>query len=93
MRTYEAVCVFRAEADKFATGKDAVRNAITGLGAQELKEDDMQIRPLTFAINKQYQGHYYLYTFGLTPEQAHKIEHEVRLVPELMRILVARKDN
>jgi len=93
MRTYEAVCVFRSEEDKFSAGRDAVRNVITGLGAQDLKEEDMQVRTLSFQIQKQYQGHYFLYEFSMTPEKAHTIEHEVRLIPELMRILVSRKES
>ena len=93
MRTYEAVCIFRAEEDKFSVGRDAVRTAIMGLGADSLKEDDMQVRSFAYPIEKVHSGHYYLYEFAMTPEKAHTIEHEVRLVPDLIRILVTRKDD
>lgn len=92
MRNYEACCIFRVEDDKFKTGKDAVLEVIQKLGATELKEDDMQVRTLAYEINKMHSAHYYLFDFNMTPENAHKIEHEVRLIPELIRIMVSRKD-
>ena len=90
MRNYEACCIFRVEDDKFKAGKDAVLEVIQKLGAQNMKEDDMQVRTLAYEINKTYSGHYYLFSFQMTPENAHKIEHDVRLIPELMRIMVSR---
>ena len=93
MRTYEACCLFRVEEDKFASARDAVRAAIQGLGAQDLKEDDMQVRNLAYPIDKVHQGHYFLYQFEMDPEKAHKIEDGVRLIPDLMRILVNRKSD
>lgn len=92
MRNYEACCIFRVEDDKFKAGKDAVLAAINNLGASEMKEDDMQVRTLSYEINKLHSGHYYLFDFNMTPENAHKIEHDVRLIPELIRIMVSRKD-
>jgi small subunit ribosomal protein S6 len=90
---YEAVCIFRAEEDKFSVARDAVRAALQGLGAQDSKEDDMQVRTLSYPIQKQYQGHYWLYTFSMTTENGHKIEDVVRYTPDLLRILVTRKDD
>lgn len=92
MRNYEACCIFRVEEDKFKAGKEAVAAVIQKLGAENLKEDDMQVRTLAYEINKTYSGHYYLFDFNMTPDNAHKIEHDVRLIPELMRIMVSRKD-
>ena len=93
MRNYEACCIFRAEDEKFKTGKEAVLTAIQKLGALELKEEDLQIRTLAYEINKVYTGHYYLFDFQMTPDNGHKIEHDVRLIPELLRIMVSRKDD
>jgi small subunit ribosomal protein S6 len=93
MRTYEACCLFRVEEDKFASARDAVRTAIEGLGAQELKEDDMQVRNLAYSIDKIHQGHYFLYQFKMDPDKAYQIENEVRLIPDLMRILVNRRED
>ena len=93
MKTYEAVCIFRAEEDKFSLARDAVRNALVGLEAQEVKEDDMQVRTFAYPIAKQYQGHYWLYTFNMNTDKAHQIEEAVRLIPDLLRILVTRKED
>ena len=93
MRNYEACCIFRAEDEKFKTGKEAVSTVIQGLGALELKEEDLQIRTLSYEIEKVYTGHYYLFEFKMIAENGNKIEHDVRLIPELMRIMVCRKDD
>ena len=92
MRNYEACCILRVEDDKFKTGKEAVLAAIQKLGATDIKEDDMQVRTLAYEINKLHSAHYYLFDFNMTPDNAHQIEHEVRLIPELIRIMVSRKD-
>lgn len=93
MKSYEACCVFRVEDDKFSAGKNSVKSALEALGAQNLKEDDMQVRTLAYPIKKTLQGHYYLYDFQMETDKAHTIEQEVRLIPELLRILVSRKDD
>ncbi len=93
MNSYEACCVFRVEDDKFAVGRDTVRAALQTLGFEGLKEEDMQVKSLAYPIKKFYQGHYYLFDFQMDPAKAHEIEKEVRLIPELLRILVTRKDD
>jgi len=93
MKSYEACCLFRAEDDKFSVSKEAVKSALETLGAQELKEEDMQVRTLAYPINKIHQGHYFLFVFSMDPAKAHDIEEEVKLIPDLIRIMVSRKDD
>jgi len=92
MRTYEAVCVFRPEEDAFSSGKDTVRQELTTLGGKIVKEDDMGQRTLAYPINKQTQGHYYLFVVEMEPEKAHQTEDTLKLKDELIRFLMVRQD-
>ncbi|MCG8480578.1 MAG: 30S ribosomal protein S6 [Spirochaetales bacterium] len=93
MRTYEAMCVFRAGQEAFNAGVETVRAELVKLDAEIEKEEDMGVRPLAFPIKKQLQAHYYYYVCKLDPEKAHQIENAVRLKDELLRFLMVRRDD
>ncbi len=93
MRTYEAMCVFRADQEIFATGVENVREELKKLGAEIEKEEDMGIRQLAYPIKKQIQAHYFYYVCKMDPEAAHKTEHALRLQEELLRFLMVRRDD
>ncbi len=93
MRTYEAMCVFRADQEIFSAGVEAVREELKKLGAQIEKEEDMGIRQLAFPIKKQLQAHYFYYVCNMEPDAAHKVEYALRLQDELLRFLMVRRDD
>lgn len=93
MRTYEAMCVFRADQETFNSGVETVRAELQKLGADIQKEEDMGVRTLAFPIKKQLQAHYYYYVCKMDPEQAHQTEHALRLKNELLRFLMVRQDD
>ena len=93
MRTYEAMCVFRAEDDTFTRGKDAVRKELTKLGASVAKEEDMGQRSLAYPIKNVNQGHYFYFVVEMDPEKAHQAEDSVKLLNELLRFMMVRQEN
>ncbi len=93
MRTYEAMCVFRADQDVFSAGVESVREELKTLGAEIEKEEDMGTRQLAYPIKKQIQAHYYYYVCKMDPEAAHKTEHALRLQEALLRFLMVRRDD
>ncbi len=93
MRTYEAMCVFRADPEVFSTGKDVVREALVKLGADIQKEEDMGVRTLAFPIKNQLQAHYFYYVCSMDPEKAHETEDALRLKEELLRFMMVRRDD
>ncbi|MEX2444398.1 MAG: 30S ribosomal protein S6 [Alkalispirochaeta sp.] len=93
MRTYEAMCVFRADQETFNSGVEAVRAELNKLGATIDKEEDMGVRTLAFPIKKELQAHYYYYVCQMEPEQAHQTEAPMRLKNQLLRFLMVRQDD
>lgn len=93
MRNYEAACVFLAEETKYKAGKEAVAAVLNDLGAQDLKEHDMGVRPLAYPIKKELQAHYLVFQFQAEAENAHQIEDRVKFQQELLRIMVTRHDD
>ncbi len=92
MRTYEAMCVFRAEDDSFTRGKDAVRKELTKLEATVAKEEDMGQRSLAYPIKGVHQGHYFYFVVEMDPEKAHQAEESVKLLDELLRFMMVRQE-
>jgi small subunit ribosomal protein S6 len=93
MRTYEAMCVFRAEDEVFNRGKDEVRNELTGLSAGIVREEDMGQRPLAYPIKGQIQGHYYYYVVEMDPENAYQTEEQLRHNDSLLRFMLVRQES
>lgn len=93
MRKYEAACIFRAEEEKFQTAKGEVQAVLTELGADSLKENDMNTRTLAYQIDNELQGHYVVFEFNMEPTSAHQIEDKVKYFTDLLRILVVRQDD
>ena len=92
MRTYEAMCVLRAEEDAFQRGKDAVRNELVKLDATILKEEDMGQRTLAYPIQDATQAHYYYFVVSMETEKARQADHAVRLIDELLRFMMVRQE-
>ena len=93
MRTYEAMCVFRADTDSFSRGRDAVRNELTKLDAKIVKEEDMGQRTLAYPIKNETQGHYFYFVAEMEPEKAHEAPKSVELLEELLRFMVVKQES
>lgn len=93
MRTYEAMCVFQADAEVFKTGVEVVRQELVQLGANVSREEDMGLRTLAFPIDKHLQAHYFYFVCEMDPEKAHAVEDALRLKTELIRFMMVRRDD
>lgn len=93
MRKYEAACVFRVGGEEFARGKEAVKKALSGLGAQITGENDMNQRTLAYPIKDETQGHYLIFEVDMDPDAAHKAEDSVKLLDDLLRFMMIRKED
>ena len=93
MRKYEAMCVFRADAETFKQGVETVRQELVDLGATIDREEDMGQRTLAYPIQKELQGHYYYFVVDMDPEVAHRTEKPMRLKKELLRFMMVRQDD
>lgn len=95
MKNYEAVFIFRANLDNDAQEKlvNEIKEVIT---KQKGEVEDVQTwgkRKLTFLINKQSEGTYYLVLFKLTAAAVKKIENIFKLNDSILRVLIIRKES
>ncbi len=90
MRQYELVVVLPSEEDGFRKGKEAVMADLTQFGAAEIKEEDMQDRPLAYPILKKERGHYILYRIGLEPKNVVPLERAFKLNTSVMKYLLVK---
>lgn len=93
MRAYEMVCVYRPEDELFQQGRENTKNELAKLNVSITKEDDMGQKTLAYEIDRQTQGHYYLFEFNADPVAANSIDDVLRYQNELLRHLVVRKDD
>lgn len=93
MRKYEAMCVFRADAEIFKQGVESVRQELIDLGAKIEREEDMGQRTLAYPIQKELQGHYFYFVVEMDSEVAHRTEKPMRLKSELLRFMMVRQDD
>ncbi|MDC7126097.1 MAG: 30S ribosomal protein S6 [Spirochaetales bacterium] len=92
MRNYEAVFIFRTEADAYNGGLEKVKEALKKAGANIVKEDDMGDRELAYQIKKESRGHYYFFELELTPDVIVKIESDIKLFNEVLKFMIIKKD-
>jgi small subunit ribosomal protein S6 len=93
VRTYEAVYVFRPEADLVEKGRQAIKEEYSRVGATVAREQDMGERQLAYVVDKQERGHYYLFVSEIEPEKVTELENTLNLRPELLKFLFVRKDD
>ena len=93
MHQYELTCVFKADPEVFKSAVEAVKQELGKLEVEISKEDDMGQRNLAYPINKELQGHYYVYYFPMDPTHASELDRVLRLKPELLRYLLVRRDD
>jgi small subunit ribosomal protein S6 len=93
VRTYEAVYVFRPEADLIEKGRQAIKEEYSRVGATVAREQDMGERQLAYVVDKQERGHYYLFVSEIDPDKVGELENSLKLRPELLKYLFVRKDD
>lgn len=92
MRNYEAVFIFRTEADAYNGGLEKVKEELNKMGATIVKEDDMGDRELAYQIKKESRGHYYFFELEIKPDSIIKIESHVKLFNEVLKFMIIKKD-
>ncbi len=92
MRNYDAVFIFRTEADAYKGGLEKVKEEFSKVGAVITKEDDMGDRELAYLIKKESRGHYYLFDVQLAPDSIAKIDKAVKLFNEVLKFMFVKRD-
>jgi small subunit ribosomal protein S6 len=92
-QSYELVVLFNIKENHYATGLEAVKKLLTGIGSQITREEDMGDRALAYLINKEDRGHYHLIIF--TGGEAHfvKLNEQLKLVNGLLRSQIIKAES
>jgi len=92
MRKYELTIILGTEEDETTAGKEQVEALLKKSEAAITKSDDLGIRDLAYMIKKRPKGHYYYYELEMDPENAFKLEEELRLTNQLMKHLLIKAE-
>ena len=92
MRTYEAVFIFRPEAEALAEGREFVKNLFASSGCTIVKEEEVGNRELAYEVKKNRRGHYHVYQIEADPQALMGLDKAIKLRSEILKYLVIRKE-
>lgn len=95
MTKYELMIVIQGQIPedlaKEVSGK--VKKIIEDFKAKDLKEDFWGRRRLAYEMNHQEHGYYDVFSFKIDGEKVEKLESEMRLINEIIRSLIVKKED
>ena len=94
LHDYELVLVLNPDTpDESIDGTlDRLSGFVAGHGGEVAGIDRWGRRKLAYPINRHLEGHYIVTQLRLAPSQARELEVNLRLIEEVMRHLLVRKD-
>ncbi len=69
-----------------------VKKNLEEIGAKDIKEDFWGRRKLAYKIDQQDHGYYDIFEFSIIGEKVNKIEPELKLIGEVIRHLLTKKE-
>ncbi len=91
MEKYEAMFIFQAAAEKVANAKKIVEESFKKEGVTIESDEDFGLRTLAYPIQKEHEGHYWLYKLTMKPEKASSTLTLFRQIPEILRSLIIKQ--
>lgn len=95
MSNYEGLFIVNA-----TLGKDALEKALSYIREQITKHrgtiektEEMGTKKLSYRLNKQREGHYYLLNFKIEPKAVKDVEHAYKMNDSILRVLITKKEN
>ncbi|OGG86699.1 30S ribosomal protein S6 [Candidatus Kuenenbacteria bacterium RIFCSPHIGHO2_02_FULL_39_13] len=79
--------------DEIQTVKGKINELIAKAGGVIVREDDLGKRKLAYMIKRARHGHYLLSVFKAPAAEANSINHELELMPEILRHKLVRKED
>lgn len=94
MPGYELVFIAKPtmEQESLAALVEKVTKQVTDLEGQVVRVDSWGKRRLAFPIKKQFEGFYHVAELELPATAVRSLERNVRLVEDIIRFLLVRKD-
>ena len=93
MKSYELTYIIAGDQSEDVKGtQKKVLDLVIKNQGKVLKEDLLGKKPLAYSIKKQDYGFYILNLFDLPPEKLAIIENELKLIEEVIRHLITKKE-
>jgi small subunit ribosomal protein S6 len=92
---YELVVITKGDLDDTGHKKqvDEIRKSIEAEKGEALNVDEWGRKELAYPIKKQTHGHYALLTFSADPKTPNNLTKKLRLMEDLLRYMVVRKED
>ncbi|HEY67218.1 MAG TPA: 30S ribosomal protein S6 [Thermoflexia bacterium] len=92
MRSYELVFIVHPEldGDDLTATIEKVQSLIGRNGGKVTQVEPWGLRRLAYPIQKQWEGQYVLMRLEMEPQGVAALEHDLKLVEEVMRHLIVR---
>ncbi|MCH5292634.1 MAG: 30S ribosomal protein S6 [Treponema sp.] len=92
MRKYELMAIYPLDDEKSKKGIESVKGTLSEFGAEITEEKHFGDRDLTYEIDKQKRGRFYLYTMKLNPSKIVDIERQFKINMNLLKYQFVRLD-
>ena len=91
-KKYEIAYIFSTQGEPVEQICQSVRDGLQKLSITIEDENDMGVRDLCYPINKQSNGHYYVFTIRMEPSATHQLEGHYKHNDTVLRHLVIRME-
>ena len=91
MNSYELTLILRIT-ESLESLKEVVKKILEKHEVQVQSEDEWGSRKLAYQIDKEKDGHYWLFNIDAPPEAAQKVTNDFRLNTDILRHLFVKLD-
>lgn len=92
IQNYEFTVILYQDEDRFKGGYDFVKSVLEKASAEIQKEEDLGVKTLGYAIQKQDRGHYVYFEITADGQQIAPMSRELQLSPEVLKFLFVKSD-
>lgn len=85
MKKYELMTIYSLDEEKSKKGAEDLKSTLTKFGAEIEEEKHFGDRDLTYEIQKQKRGRFYLYTVKLNPNKITDIQSEFKINTNILK--------
>lgn len=92
MNTYELVVILTQKiSDEEKSASIAKITELITANGEVTSVDDMGVKKLAYEINKEGEGHYYLFNFVATPDHILELERVLRIDDTVLKYMTIKK--
>ena len=82
---YEAIFIFNTQEDLYNSSKEKIKALFTENEVKTLKETDMGVKRLGYAVKKKLDGHYFLFNIKVEGSKIKNLSKEINLIEIILK--------